>query len=190
MTPSRCRRFVAFCILFAAASLWAAPKPTDEEAIRGLISRYAAAVDAADPAQASQIWSHAPEASFIHPLGEEHGLQQIEQDVYTHLMGETFSERHLEPHDIAVHVYGNAAWAVPMGFPRQAAQGRLAGHHSRPRNANLSQRERRLADRARALLGNARREAGGISGGTPGERVLRLSPDFVSYANLERFRMG
>jgi ketosteroid isomerase-like protein len=111
MTPAPSRSLVAFTIVFAAASLWAALKRSDEEAIRVLISRYAAALDAADPALASQIWSHAPEVSFIHPLGEEHGLEQIEQDVYTHLMGETFSERHLEPHDLAVHVYGNAAWA-------------------------------------------------------------------------------
>jgi ketosteroid isomerase-like protein len=99
------------CLLLASASAGAASKRSDGDAIRGLISKYASAVDAADPAQAAQIWSHAPEVSFIHPLGEEHGLEQIQQGVYTHLMGETFSERHLEPHDITVHVYGNAAWA-------------------------------------------------------------------------------
>lgn len=106
------RRCVALtCIIFTAATAWAAAKRSNEDAIRDLITKYAAAVDAADPAQAAQIWSHSPEVSFIHPLGEEHGLEQIQKDVYTHLMGEMFSERHLEPHDVAVHVYGNAAWA-------------------------------------------------------------------------------
>jgi ketosteroid isomerase-like protein len=52
-----------------------------------------------------------PEVSFIHPLGHEHGLEQIEQNVYKHLMGETFSERKLSPHDITVHVHGDSAWA-------------------------------------------------------------------------------
>jgi len=79
--------------------------------IRLLIAKYAESVDAADTALASRIWSHSPEVSFIHPLGEEHGFEQIAQDVYTHLMGDTFSERDLQIHDISVHVYGKAAWA-------------------------------------------------------------------------------
>ena len=49
--------------------------------------------------------------SFTDPVGEEHGLAQIQQNVYTNLMGGMFSERHLEPHDIEVHVYGDAAWS-------------------------------------------------------------------------------
>lgn len=99
------------CIVCAGASAWGAPRRVNEGAIRDLIARYAAAVDAADPALASQVWSHSPEVSFIHPLGEEHGLEQIEQNVYTHLMGDTFSERHLQPQDISVHVYDKEAWA-------------------------------------------------------------------------------
>ncbi len=103
--------FVLILVAFAFSSAWAASGRSGEDAIRDLITRYAAAVDAADPEQAAQIWSHAPEVSFIDPLGEEHGLAQIQQNVYTRLMGGMFSERHLEPHDIAVHVCGNAAWA-------------------------------------------------------------------------------
>jgi ketosteroid isomerase-like protein len=92
------------------ASAAPAHKPGANQ-IRVLISQYAQAVDAADTQLASRIWSHSPEVSFIHPLGQDHGLEQIEQDVYVHLMGETFSERHLQFHDITVHVYGDAAWA-------------------------------------------------------------------------------
>jgi uncharacterized protein (TIGR02246 family) len=103
--------FLLLFVVFALSSVWAAPNRSDEDAIRDLIARYAAAVDAADPTAAAQVWSHAPEVSFIHPLGEEHGLAQIQQDIYVRLMGGMFSQRHLEPHDIAVHVYGKAAWA-------------------------------------------------------------------------------
>ncbi len=83
----------------------------DEQAIRQVIATYAHSIDTADVAIAEQIWSSAPEVSFIHPLGEEHGLAEIETDVYRNLMGTTFSQRKLTPKEIKVHVYGDTAWA-------------------------------------------------------------------------------
>jgi ketosteroid isomerase-like protein len=82
-----------------------------DDEIKGMIAKYAKSVDEADTDLASQIWSASTEVSFIHPLGHEHGLEQIKQNVYKHLMGDTFSERKLNPHDISTHIYGNAAWA-------------------------------------------------------------------------------
>ena len=81
------------------------------DAIRSLIEKYAKSVDAADTTLAAEVWWDSPNASFIHPLGHEHGLEQIKQNVYTRLMGETFSERKLSPHDISIHVFGDSAWA-------------------------------------------------------------------------------
>ena len=54
---------------------------------------------------------NSPDVSFIHPLGHEHGFEQIKQNVYQRLMGQTFSERHLEPRQVSVHLHGAAAWA-------------------------------------------------------------------------------
>jgi Xaa-Pro aminopeptidase len=82
----------------------------DSGAIRNLIEKYAKSVDDADTTLAAQVWLDSPDVSFIHPLGHEHGFEQIKQNVYTHLMGETFSERKLSVHDVSVHVYGDAAW--------------------------------------------------------------------------------
>lgn len=79
--------------------------------IRRMIAKYAKSIDEADTTLASQVWSDSPEVSFIHPLGHEHGLEQIKQNVYRHLMGDTFSERKLSIHDISAHVYGHTAWA-------------------------------------------------------------------------------
>ena len=79
--------------------------------IRQMIGKYARSVDDADTTLASQVWWDSPEVSFIHPQGHEHGFEQIKQNVYRHLMGETFSERKLSPRDISVHVYGDAGWA-------------------------------------------------------------------------------
>jgi len=83
----------------------------DLEAIGSVIAKYAKSIDSADTSLASQIWWDSPEVSFIHPLGHEHGFDQIKANVYTRLMGETFSERKLTPRDITIHVYGDAAWA-------------------------------------------------------------------------------
>lgn len=76
-----------------------------------LIQTYATSIDRADTTLAESIWSDAPEVTFIHPLGEEHGWAQIEEDVYRHLMGSTFSERKLVPKDVSVHIYGDTAWS-------------------------------------------------------------------------------
>jgi ketosteroid isomerase-like protein len=83
----------------------------DVDAIAQVIARYARSVEAADTTLASQIWWDSPEVSFIHPLGHERGFEQIKANVYTRLMGETFSERKLTPRDVAIHVYGDSAWA-------------------------------------------------------------------------------
>jgi ketosteroid isomerase-like protein len=83
----------------------------DIDAIGRIIAKYAESIDAADTNLASEIWWDSPEVSFIDPLGHEHGFNQIKQNVYQRLMGETFSERKLSPRDITIHVYGDAAWA-------------------------------------------------------------------------------
>src|SRR5712692_8431229 len=86
-------------------------KSADSDAIRSLIEKYAKSIDGADTALAAEVWLNSPDVSFIHPLGHERGFEQIKQNVYTHLMGDTFSERKLMVHDVSVHVNGDAAWA-------------------------------------------------------------------------------
>jgi len=83
----------------------------DSAAIRSLIEKYAKSIDGADTALAAEVWLNSPDVSFIHPLGHEHGFEQIKQNVYMRLMGDTFLERKLSVHDVSVHVYGDAAWA-------------------------------------------------------------------------------
>jgi len=103
------------CLLMLIALCIGSPALTDTEssakAIKQLIATYATSVDRADVALANQLFSNGPEVTFIHPRGEERGRDQIEADVYKNLMGSTFSERKLTPKDIAVHVYGDAAWS-------------------------------------------------------------------------------
>ncbi len=82
-----------------------------EKIMAGAIAKYAKSVDDADTTLGAEIWSDSPDVSFVHPLGHEHGFEQIKQNVYKHLMGETFSERKLSIYDVSVRVYGDAAWA-------------------------------------------------------------------------------
>jgi ketosteroid isomerase-like protein len=83
----------------------------DIDSIRSLIAEYAHAVDTADVELVKQIWSSSPDVSFIHPMGHEHGIDQISQNVFRHLMGETFSERKLSVKGVSIHVYGDSAWS-------------------------------------------------------------------------------
>jgi ketosteroid isomerase-like protein len=83
----------------------------DEVQIRTVLQKYAISVDNADVPLASKIWSQDLGATFIHPLGTEHGFKQIADHVYIGIMGNMFSKRELILHDPAVHVYGNAAWS-------------------------------------------------------------------------------
>lgn len=111
----RARLFTAVLVVGAivayVAPLNAQDQSSASDEIRHKIEQYAEAIDQADTNLATKIWLNSPDVSFIHPLGHAHGFDQVKQDVYGHLMGETFSERKLMPHDISIHVYGDSAWA-------------------------------------------------------------------------------
>lgn len=85
---------------------------TAKTEIRALIDRYTHSIDVADPELGATFWLTSADASFIHPLGEESGWDQIAADVYRKLMGQTFSKRSLKPSDEpVVHVFGDTAVA-------------------------------------------------------------------------------
>jgi hypothetical protein len=79
-----------FLVLAAAGSFGVAGQDSgaqaDVDSIQHLIGEYATAVDTADVTLVRQIWSHSPDVSFIHPRGHEHGLDQIAENVFRHLM--------------------------------------------------------------------------------------------------------
>jgi Xaa-Pro aminopeptidase len=113
--PGEIEKIMADAAKQRALSGYSSGQPRDDSSdiqeINGLIARYARSINDADTDLASQVWWNSPEVSFIHPLGHEHGIEQIKTNVYEKLMGGTFSERKLSPRDITVHVYGNSAIA-------------------------------------------------------------------------------
>ena len=84
---------------------------SDTKAIHHLVEQYVQAVDTVDLSLLSRIWSHSSEASFIYPLGEEHGFDAIAQHVFHDVMGGMFSARDLQTRGLIIHVNGNAAWS-------------------------------------------------------------------------------
>ncbi|HXN23189.1 MAG TPA: nuclear transport factor 2 family protein [Candidatus Dormibacteraeota bacterium] len=115
MNKTKTRLAYGSCALLVGALFVGLPAAADThadtQAIQNLIAAYATSIDRADTTSADRLFSNAPEVTFIHPRGEEHGRDQIEANVYQNLMGATFSERKLTPKDIAVHVYGDTAWS-------------------------------------------------------------------------------
>jgi ketosteroid isomerase-like protein len=98
--------------MVAAQELKAQDAAKAKAEIRALIEKYTQSVDAADPKIGAQVWLTTPEASFIHPLGEESGWSAIAADVYGKLMGQTFSKRSLKlAAEPTIHIFGDAAVA-------------------------------------------------------------------------------
>jgi ketosteroid isomerase-like protein len=117
MRPRWLVRLVALQLLGGAITAAAgspaatAASGSDEAGIRSLIARYARSVDDADTTLASTIWATTPDVSFIHPRGHERGWNAIKTRFYEQTMGQTFSERHLTVKELAIHCYGEGAWA-------------------------------------------------------------------------------
>jgi len=80
--------------------------------IRAQVDRYMMSIDEADTKLGATVWSPTPDVTFIEPTGHERGWNQIADEVYGKLMGQTFSKRTLKNvGDINIHVYGDAAVA-------------------------------------------------------------------------------
>jgi hypothetical protein len=142
------------CLMPAYAAAQADTGPgRDIAAVHHLIEQYAKAVDTVDLKLLSQIWSHSPEVSFIHPLGEEHGFDAIEQQVFRNLMGGMFSARDLEnARSSRSREWKRGVVRIPLDFSRDDAERRIGRDHAWNRNPGLPQRIWEVAAGARPLL--------------------------------------
>lgn len=99
----------------------------DFDQIRSLVAKYTHSIDTCDTAIAAEVWLDSPSATFIHPLGHEHGFAQIKQNIYEKLFGQLFSERKLTAHDLTVDVSGDSAvaefyWDFAAKFRKDESQ--------------------------------------------------------------------
>lgn len=104
--------------------------------IRRLMDVYMQAVDDADPKLAATVFLTTSDASFINPVGHERGWEQIAEDFFVKLMGQTFTTRHLSASgEPAIHVYGDAAvaefdWDFTATLRSNGAQVHTTGRES------------------------------------------------------------
>ena len=83
----------------------------DRAEIKQLITKYTHSIDSCDTTLAREVWLDSPRDTFVHPLGHEKGFEQIKENIYEKLFGQTFSERKLTAHDLSVDVSGESAVA-------------------------------------------------------------------------------
>src|SRR6266404_7512415 len=121
----------------------------DQNAIRQLVAKYARSVDEADITLAAQVWLDSPEVSFIHPLGHEHGFDQIKQnqaerlhapDGRAILRTEAEASRCRRP---CLRKFSMGR--ILLGFRSKVQERRLAHHHPRQRDSGVLENAGRLA---------------------------------------------
>ena len=98
-------------LLICAALTPSVAKADDaKETIRKDIDTYTQSIDAADPEMGAKVWATTPDVSFIHPLGQERGWDQIKANFYGKIMGGMLKNRHLElASEFEIHVFGSSA---------------------------------------------------------------------------------
>lgn len=87
-------------------------KSKDVKEIEQVIKNYAQSIDTIDIGLAEKIWQTNEQTTFIHPRGTEVGWEAVKNNFYKEVMGQTFSKRQLNIHDVNIQVYGNSAVAM------------------------------------------------------------------------------
>src|SRR5438876_5810752 len=72
-------------IMAEAAATRSAAISGDTDQIKSLVAKYTHSIDTCDTSIAAEVWLDSPSATFIHPLGHEHGFAQIKQNIYEKL---------------------------------------------------------------------------------------------------------
>jgi hypothetical protein len=101
----------ALCVVLLGATAAAIGQsaPSDEAQIKSRLAQYRQSIDTLNLALFTDLWSNEAPVSFIHPLGTDHGLDQIKADIFERVMA-LFSKRDLAFDSTAIHVYGDSAW--------------------------------------------------------------------------------
>ena len=110
-------RRTAFVGVVIAVVLFSTPAHADDEQadtkqVQQLFEKYLASVKSADLSLASEVWSQTPDVIAVTPFGRFQGWDSVKTDIYINFLQKAFSERNLEPTNVAIHVNGDTAWLV------------------------------------------------------------------------------
>ena len=86
-------------------------RDADVAAVSSLLEKYVHSINEADTEVAGDVWLTSDPVSFISPIGHQVGWESIVQNFYERAMRDSFSQRKLTLHDIAVNVFGDTAVA-------------------------------------------------------------------------------
>jgi ketosteroid isomerase-like protein len=98
--------------LAASAAAQSGGRETDREAVQRVFEQYIQSVKTADAALAAEIWSHAADIVVVTPFGRFEGWDSVRETIYVNFLQKAFSERSLEPSNVAIRVAGDTAWSV------------------------------------------------------------------------------
>ncbi len=109
-------RYVAFVVIVASLAVPSAAQrggnETDRKNVQLLFEKYIQSVKTADAALASEIWSHAADIVVVTPFGRFEGWDSVRENIYVNFLQKAFSERNLQPSNVAIRVAGDTAWSV------------------------------------------------------------------------------
>jgi len=84
----------------------------DAAAVRQVFDTYLQSVKAADVALAGNVWSAGADVIAVTPFGRFRGWENVRDAIYVNFLQKAFSERKLDPSDVAIHTAGDTAWLV------------------------------------------------------------------------------
>jgi ketosteroid isomerase-like protein len=109
-------RYVTLVVIGAVLAVPAAAQrrgnDRDRKNVQVLLEKYIQSVKTADAALAAEIWSHAADIVVVTPFGRFEGWDSVRENIYVNFLQKAFSERNLQPSNVAVRVAGDTAWSV------------------------------------------------------------------------------
>jgi ketosteroid isomerase-like protein len=110
------RRAALIGLLTAPTLLSAAAQPGDDERdkrdVQQVFEKYLQSVKTADLTLASEIWSRGADVLVVTPFGRFQGWDSVRENIYVNFLQKAFSERNLQPSNVAIRVAGDTAWLV------------------------------------------------------------------------------
>jgi len=84
----------------------------DRKDVQRLLEKYLQSVRTADVKLGSEVWLQQPDILVVTPFGRFQGWDGIRDGLYVNFLQKAFTERKLQPSNIAIRIAGDAAWAV------------------------------------------------------------------------------
>jgi ketosteroid isomerase-like protein len=101
---------VGVVVALLAVGVRAADERQDKADVQKVFEKYLQSVKSADVTLAADIWSHGPDIVVVTPFGRFKGWDGVQKDLYIDFLQKLFSERSLQPANVAIGVAGDAAW--------------------------------------------------------------------------------